>query len=105
MVKVVETGRIPLSKDWTTRVTCKQHSRSKKEGAGCGAVLEVGASDLMLMFWRGTHFAHYYAAVRCPCCGKYNFVHNAPKPIWEKLNTPENQQKAIPDGHDESILY
>ncbi len=101
-MKVIQGGTVPAPEDWVVKVTCIEKRVDKGAPKGCGAELEVNKDDVVLMKWFGTHSAHYYAAVQCPRCLKYNFI-TAPNTIWKELNTPEGRAKAIFDGFDDSI--
>lgn len=95
-MEVLKQGSAPLPEAWSTTLTCsKADEHDQKDG--CGAELKVGRDDLVLMYFRGSHFRHYYTAVLCPCCNKYNRVH-PPETVWKPLHTPENKEKAIFDG-------
>src|SRR3989338_6617129 len=98
-MKVVKTGTVtkpPAMSDWTASVTCEK--KDKPDTNGCGAILEVKATDLIMMYWKGSHFDHHYAAVKCLCCNKYNKAKELPYALWEKFNTAERRAKAIFDG-------
>lgn len=101
-MKVIKNGSVvPGGIDnWKVEVTC--HQRIKREKEGCGAVLEVAKKDLVMMHWFGTHFQHWYTAVRCPQCGKYNAV-DVPDPIWQRFNTKKRRARSVFDGVDDSI--
>lgn len=101
-MKVVSKGAVD-SENWKASVIC--HKRDKPDREGCGAVLEVTKADLEMLFWRGSHFPHYYAAVKCPMCGKHNVPKNIPKPVWEKFNTDKNRIKAVFDGFSDASGY
>jgi hypothetical protein len=94
-MKVLVDGSVGDPEVWREAVTC--HKQSKRDG-GCGAVFEAGPKDLVVMYWKGTLFNHYYLAVQCPQCGKYNAVYGVPEHIWEEVNNPENRKNAIFDG-------
>jgi hypothetical protein len=100
-MKIKEHGKHGDLENWSLEVTCAKDCRERGEGCGCGAVLEIGAADLCLMKWYGTHFAHYYAAVRCPECGSYLEVKDVPEPVWEVLL--KDKSKAVFDGVDDRI--
>lgn len=98
---VIKDGEIGNLEDWETEITCdKKNGGDDKEG--CGAVLSVNAKDPIMMWWHGTHFKHWYAAVRCPQCGKYNQV-KLPDLLWEQFNTTKNKKNATFDGFKDSI--
>lgn len=100
-MKIVTDGQLGDPAKWTTTVKCGK--KDPPDTKGCGAEMEITATDLILMYWEGTHFTHHYAAVRCPQCGKYNRVKDVPEPIYDKLDTARNRRKAVFDGFSESI--
>ena len=111
MPVVKQGGNVPLP--WKAEVQCKGDGVGRENdgyGAilevekndGCGAILEVEEKDLVLRYWLGTHFQHFYAAVKCPACGKYTRV-TTPDNVWERMNTTKNRRKATPNGVDESL--
>lgn len=97
-MKILKDGKMGNPEHWKTKVIC--HKKDKYDKDGCEAEMEVTATDLVLMYWHGTHWPHYYVAVKCPQCGKYTppGKGNVPEPIFEKINTLENQNMAIFDG-------
>lgn len=98
-MKVIKPGNIgDLDNSWETEVVCEKKDRVDQ--IGCGAVLSITAQDLLMMHFFGAIFCHYYSAVRCPQCGKYNRV-KTPDLVWEKFNTAANQKKSIFDGFDD----
>ncbi|HVY73060.1 MAG TPA: hypothetical protein VG984_03380 [Candidatus Paceibacterota bacterium] len=95
-MEIVKEGSVPPPELWTTTLTCsKDDEHDKKQG--CGTQLKAGPPDLVLMYFRGTHFHHYYTAVQCPRCMKYNRV-CPPEVVWRPVHTPENKANAIFDG-------
>lgn len=99
-MKVVKDGKYgeELKIDpatWQATASCLKTDEYDKEG--CGAEMEVAFKDLVLMYWRGTHFRHYYIAIRCPQCEKYNKI-IVPVPIWNKIFSDDNKKMAIFDG-------
>lgn len=101
-MKVAKEGNVPDAKDWEIVTLCSK--KDKYDTEGCGAKLEeIREQDLVLMYFKGSHVNHYYSAVRCPRCGKYNRVGNTPETklpqtIWERLDTDKNERAAIFDG-------
>lgn len=93
MVKVKEEGKIPLC--WKAEVKCEKFDQYDNDG--CGAVLEATEKDLVFRYWLGSHFTHYYATIKCPCCGKYTKV-KVPNSVWERIDTAKNRKKATHDG-------
>ena len=69
---------------------------------GCGAGLEIGESDLIVMLWYGTHFAHNYAGFKCPLCGKYNAAKHVPRPVWERVYKAKKRGQIF-DGFDDRV--
>ena len=82
-MKVLKVGSIPTQKSWGSSLVCIK--RDQFDGNGCGAKLSVKEKDLLHYFYRGTHFAHSYPAIKCPLCGKINCVKDVPASIKEKL--------------------
>lgn len=98
-MKVVKSGMVPkplILSAWKASITCEK--KDTPDSKGCGAILEVEAKDLIMMYWKGSHFDHHYAAVKCPCCDKYNRVKEFPDALWQKFSTAERRAKAIFDG-------
>lgn len=95
-MEVVKDGKVGNPENWKTVVSCSK--KDAYDSVGCGAELEVRPNDLILMYFKGSHSNHYYTAVKCPQCGKYDRVRDVPKPIWEKIHTNANKAKAIFDG-------
>ena len=93
MVEVKKEGEVPLH--FRMEVRCEKFDNY--DTSGCGAILEVKESDLVLRYWQGSHFNHYYAAVKCPCCGKYTKI-KVPSTVFERIDTAENRKKAVFDG-------
>lgn len=100
MAKVKEEGNVPL--DWKMEVRCEKIDEHDSKSKGCNALPEVEEKDLVLRYWEGTHFTHHYAAVKCPCCGKYIRV-DVPDSAWERINTSRNRRKSTSNGLDASI--
>ena len=100
-MEVVKDGKVGNPDNWKIEVVCEKKDKFDKDG--CGAILAVTAEDLVMMYWHGTHFRHYYSGIMCSQCGKYNKVRDVPRPVWIKFSTAENKDKAIFDGFSESI--
>ena len=101
-MKVVKDGKIGDLKNWKMKLVCEKKDKYD-EKEGCGAELEITKADILIMYWHGTHFPHYYSAVKCPQCGKYIETGGIPKPLWEELATPKNKADAIFDGFSQEI--
>ena len=84
-------------KNWKGFVSCGKHH--DHEGQGCGAVMEVEEEDLTLMYWEDGSSEHFYPAVRCPLCGKYNEAKDVPKSVFERMIDSLKKGKAVFDGH------
>jgi hypothetical protein len=67
---------------------------------GCGAVLALEESDVVVMLYYGTHFAHNYAGFKCPVCGKYGAVNGIPDPIWQRVYKVKKRSQVF-DGFDD----
>ena len=67
---------------------------------GCGTKLEISENDLELLYWEGTFFAHYYAAFKCPICGKMNSTNGSREETFERLKKKGNAKF---DGNSDSI--
>ncbi len=98
MVRITREGTVPIEFKATT--VCKG---LKKGNRGCGAQMEFVERDLKLVWWHGTHFKHYYAAVKCPACGVFTATKEIPQIVWERINTEKNKREATFDGHNDSI--
>jgi hypothetical protein len=98
-MKVLVVGGTEARRNWKGYVTCDKKNAHDKPG--CGAVLEVEEPDLNLMYWEDGTSQHYYIAVRCPECGKYNEARQVPKPIFERLVDAMHHGKAVFDGYGE----
>lgn len=98
MVEVIREGNVPVV--FEEEVTCARYFKDRNDSDGCGVVLRVREEDLVLRYYFGSHFKHYYAAVKCPRCGKYTRV-PITKPVWERVNTDENCKKSTFDGFDD----
>ena len=96
-MKVLKAGRVSGSgKPWRTKVVCRK--RDQFDSEGCGAQLAVTEKDLVMMYYLGTHFQHFYAAVKCPLCGHYTAPRDIPGPVWSRLDTAAKRAKAVFDG-------
>lgn len=96
-MRVISERNVVRPEDWIATVLCE--AKDQHDPAGCGTQLEVTAKDLKLLYWKGSHFNHYYTAVKCPQCGKYNREKNVPDPIYKKMTSTERKRsKAIFDG-------
>ena len=89
-----------------TRVMCRKHEpESPKDGKPCGAVYEAEEADLILMYWIGNFGGrHWYAATKCPCCGKINPLPEGKQPkdaAWERLCARQKKPKF--DGFDARV--
>ena len=98
MMKVIKEGNVP--EIFEQEVTCEKYFNDSYDLDGCGAVLRIQEADLVLRYFFGTHFRHYYPAVKCPRCGKFTSV-KVPSPVFERINTEESYQKATFDGFDD----
>ena len=94
-MEIVKEGSIPSPELWCEEVTCNAKDKHDKEG--CGAVLKITATDLVLAYWEGTHFNHYYTAIKCTRCLKYNRV-SPPETVWGPLHMHDNKRNAVFDG-------
>jgi phage FluMu protein Com len=104
-VKVISRVRAKLGL-WKATVRCAK--RDKQDRKGCGTVVQVTQKDLIMLFWRGSHYPHYYLGVQCPTCGKYNVTKDkddVPEWIWKKFNTARGKKKAIFDGFSDASSY
>jgi len=77
--------------DWTTEVTCKGDWNS-----GCGAVLEVGLSDLYTQHKHDIGGARTSAHCACPACGTRIEIHGVTAFVTT-LPTCEEWEAANPD--------
>jgi len=86
-------------KNWKGYVSCQKYHDHEKRG--CGAVMEVEEGDLILMYWEDGSSEHFYPAVRCPLCGKYNAAKGVPKSILERMVDSLKKGKAVFDGYSQ----
>jgi len=96
-MRVLRAAGTDLGKNWNGYVSCDRKNEHDK--AGCGAVLEVDEADLNLLYWEDAESQHYYLAVRCPECGKYNAVRGVPRSVHERILDSLNHGKSIFDGY------
>lgn len=94
-MEIIKEGLFHTPEPWSEEAMC--NAKDKHDKSGCSAVLKIAAADLVLMYWKGSHYDHYYTGVQCPCCLKFNRV-NPPESVWRPLHTKENQAKALFDG-------
>ena len=99
-MKVLVVGGTEARRSWKGYVSCDKKNEHDKPG--CGAVLEVEEADLNLMYWEDGSSQHYYIAVRCPECGKYNEAKHVPKPIFGRLVDAMSHGKAVFDGYGQA---
>jgi hypothetical protein len=83
-MELVKDGTYGKPEDWKAEVTCKKFDAYDRKG--CGAEYIIDATDLVLRYFRGTHFVHYYSAVQCEQCEKYTRVHDVPVKILRGLS-------------------
>lgn len=64
-MRVLKEGSIPEAKDWKAITQCSK--KDEFDQNGCGAELEIIEQDLILMYFEGSHFNHYFqrSGVRC----------------------------------------
>ena len=86
-------------KNWKGYVSCGKHHDHEKHG--CGAVMEVEEEDLILMYWEDGSSEHFYPAVRCPLCGKYNEAKGVPESVCERMVDSLKKGKTVFDGHSQ----
>ncbi len=95
-MEILQEGTVPAPELWHEEVTCKADDKHDTEEK-CGAVLKITAADLVLRYYKGSHFNHYYTAIRCPRCLKWSRVF-PPEVVWRPLHSDENRAKAMFDG-------
>lgn len=100
-METIKDGAYGEPEKWQAEVECKKFD--KYDEKGCGAVYRVDPTDLVLRYFEGTHFTHYYTAFQCVQCMKHTRVKDVPKPIVNTVFTDENKKKATFDGFSESI--
>ncbi len=98
-MELLKHGKFGNSDEWKQNATCEKFDRYDTEG--CGAEYSVEAGDLVLRYFKGTHFRHYYTAIRCLECNKHTRVHNVPPPILSQVLTPDNKKGATFDGFED----
>lgn len=94
-MKILKEGIVPAPEIWSEEVTCR--AKDKHDSEGCGAVLKITTTDLVLRYWKGAYFTHYYTAIQCPRCLKFNRVF-PPETVWRLLHSNENKARATFDG-------
>lgn len=95
-IGTIEPPVIIDCKAWETEVKCQKYDEYD-DIKPCGAILKISKNDLILRYFEGSHVNHYYAAIQCPCCGKYTNI-KVPDIIWKKIFTPKKVEKATFDG-------
>lgn len=95
-MEVLQSGIYGSPEEWNQVVVCQKFDEYDSDG--CGAELSIAADDLVLRYFRGTHFKHHYTAICCPECAKYNRVLDVPKPVLQLVYTDENYAAATFDG-------
>jgi hypothetical protein len=83
-MELIKDGTSIKPENWRTEVTCEKFDAYDKEG--CGAEYRIDATDLVLRYFRGTHFQHYYTAIQCEQCEKYTRVHDVPPNVLRGLS-------------------
>ena len=96
---LLKHGKYGDIKDWRQNIACVKFDKYDTEG--CGAEYSIETDDLVLRYFKGTHFRHYYTAIRCLECNKYTRVHDIPSPILSRVLTPANKAKATFDGFED----
>lgn len=94
-VEQIKDGKYPRPEEWQTNVTCEKFDQYDQEG--CDAEYSIDATDLVLRYFRGTHFKHYYVAMQCEQCDKYTRVRDIPPTVLRGLS----QATATFDGFSE----
>ena len=98
-METLKDGVLANIADWCVTVTCEQFDKYDVEG--CGAEYSVEASDLVLRYFKGTHFLHYDTAIRCWQCTKFTRVFDLPAVVLDQVYTPENEAAATFDGFED----
>ncbi len=95
-MEIIKHGNSGVVEDWRADVTCEQFDQYDREG--CGAVLSINAEDLVLRYFKGTHFRHDYTAIQCPECDKHTRVRGVPRSVLKLVRTEEAIAAATFDG-------
>ncbi len=98
-MEVIEHGSMPVAEEWREDIICQKFD--EYDTVGCDAELRIEASDLVLRYFKGTHFRHYYTAIQCPECNKFTRVQNIPSTILEVAYTGEKRTAATFDGFED----
>lgn len=98
-MEVIKHGNSESPEEWQSNLTCAKFDKYDREG--CGAELQIEADDLVLRYFRGSHFIHYYTAIQCPECRKFTRVYELPERVLEYVQTPENKEAATFDGFED----
>ncbi len=80
----IKDGQYGQPDEWQANAICEKFDKYDQEG--CGAEYSIDAADLVLRYFRGTHFEHYYTAIQCEQCEKYTRVRDVPPKILRGLN-------------------
>lgn len=83
-MELVKDGIYARPEEWRASVVCEKFDQYDQEG--CGAEYIIDATDLVLRYFRGTHFEHHYTAMQCGQCEKYNRVKDVPVGILRSLS-------------------
>jgi len=86
-MRVVKKGWKKRPRVWKKEIGCKPEKLScLTDKPACGATLEIFEADLILLYYKGEFGGkHYYAGVKCRCCGKTDSVGKVPDDIWRRL--------------------
>ena len=83
-MEVLKDGTQERPEDWKKTVSCEKFDKYDREG--CGAEYSIDATDLVLRYFRGTHFQHFYTAIQCEQCEKFTRVYDVPSKIVKGLS-------------------
>jgi len=83
-MELIKDGTYAHPEEWRVNTTCEKFDKYDQEG--CGAEYTIDATDLVLRYFRGTHFAHYYTAIQCEQCDKYTRVRDVPLTVLRGLS-------------------
>jgi hypothetical protein len=109
MAKVIKEGNVldkyhwvcegdeSVAENWKAVAVCVRDDKYD-EAKPCGAEIEFTVKDLVVRYYKGTHFRHYYIAIVCPRCNKHVRIFSAPMVVYKAARSEENDKKATWDG-------
>lgn len=108
-MRVMSRGDTPPPEEWTMQVYCTKAGRydniAKSPDSGCGAELQISFDDVVVGYGYGTHFYHDWPYVQCPLCLRMINIPDIPDPIWDLVQTTQQEKgiKPFETGIDHSF--